>query len=348
MHRALLLVNLGSPEAPNEASLRRYLNQFLMDPYVVDLPWPVRRFLVSALILPRRPRQSAEAYARIWTEEGAPLLVHTHALADALATRVDMPMTWAMRYGEPTILDALTMLVAQPGVDTIRLAPLYPQHAMSTRTTTIEAAQRALREIGASVRLEALKPFYDRTEYVNCLTAVASSHLGADTDHLLFSYHGLPERHLRKTDPTGRHCLRSPHCCDTPSPAHATCYRHQAFATTRAVGEALALPPEKYSTSFQSRLGRQPWLRPYTDEVLAELPRQGIRRLAVICPAFVADNLETLEEIGMRGRETFLENGGKRFTLIPCLNEHPQWIDALTAFVTADGGWEAIPAESGA
>ena len=340
MSKALLLVNLGSPEAPDEDSLRNYLKEFLMDRYVMDVPWPIRRFVLSAFILPRRPRLSAEAYRSIWTDEGAPLMVHTHALANALATRVDMPMTWAMRYGQPTMLDALSILAALPGVDTIRLAPLYPHHAMSTRTTTVEAACRALRELGVSMTLEVLQPFYDRPEYIGAVTAVASNHMGDDIDHLLFSYHGLPERHLRKTDPTREHCLGAAECCDTPSPAHATCYRHQALVTTRAVGTALALPPEKYSTSFQSRVGRQPWLRPHTDEVLAELPHRGVKKLAVICPAFVSDNLETLEEIGIRGRRTFLENGGERFSLVPCINEHPQWIDALAGWVTSDEGWD--------
>ncbi|MEJ2132401.1 MAG: ferrochelatase, partial [Gammaproteobacteria bacterium] len=341
MSKALLLVNLGSPEAPDEESLRRYLNEFLMDPYVIDTPWPIRRFVLSAFILPRRPAESAAAYRSIWTQDGSPLVVHTQALANALATRVEMPVTWAMRYGEPSLEDAVSVLAAIPGVDTIRLAALYPHHAMSTRTTTIEAARRALRELGGPVGLEVLAPFYDRPEYIRAMASAASGHLAADLDHVLFSYHGLPERHLRKTDPTGTHCLASPDCCETPSSAHATCYRHQVLATTRSVASALSLPEGTYSSSFQSRLGRLPWLRPYTDDVLAELPARGVKKLAVICPAFVSDNLETLEEMGIRGRETFLAQGGERFTLVPCLNEHPQWIETLAEFAQSDAGWES-------
>ncbi len=342
MSKALLLVNLGSPEAPDEESLKRYLNEFLMDRYVIDTPWPIRRFVLSAFILPRRPAQSAAAYRSIWTDEGSPLIAHTHALANAIAVRVEMPTTWAMRYGDPSIEDALSTLAAIPGVDTIRLVPLYPQHAMSTRTSTIEAARRVLRELGVSIRLEVLAPFYHRPQYIGALAAAASGHLAADLDHVLFSYHGLPERHLRKSDPTGKHCLGSPDCCATPSSAHATCYRHQVLATTAAVADALSLAAGQYSTSFQSRLVRLPWLRPYTDEVLAELPGRGVKKLAVICPAFVSDNLETLEEMGIRGRETFLGQGGERFTLVPCLNEHPQWIDALTGFAQGEEGWEVF------
>jgi ferrochelatase len=337
--RAVLLLNLGSPASPAVPDVRRYLGEFLMDPYVLDAPWPIRRAIVSLAILPFRPAKSAEAYASIWTAEGSPLLAHGHALTAALDAALDAPVELAMRYGEPSIDAALQRLRAR-GATSVLLAPLYPQHADSTCTTSIVATRAALARQGNWGALEVLPPFHADAGYLDALAEVSRPAL-ADADHVLFTYHGLPERHLRKADPTGSHCLARKDCCETPSPAHATCYRQQCFATTRALVQRLGLRDGGWSQSFQSRLGRIPWLRPYTDEVLAELPARGVRRLAVVCPAFVADNLETLEEIGMRGRETFLHAGGEAFTLAPCLNEDPRWVSALAALVSRAAGQPA-------
>lgn len=326
--RAALLVNLGSPDSPTVPDVRRYLDQFLMDPRVVDLPWLLRRFIVSAFILPRRPKSTSEAYASIWTDEGSPLKVHTAALAEAVADELGEPVRWAMRYGTPSIEDELVAL-AESGVRRVRFMPLYPHWAMSTSETSQVEAQRVIDERRLDLVLETSPPFYDHPEYIAELAALTREQLDPD-DHLLFSYHGLPEWHLRKSDPTGNHCLSRPDCCQVASPAHAFCYRHQVFVTAERVAAALGLPAERWHVSFQSRLGRAKWLEPYTDKVLTELPGRGIRRLAVICPAFVADNLETLEEIGMQGRETFMAAGGERFTLIPCLNARPGWVAAVS------------------
>ncbi|TVS10045.1 MAG: ferrochelatase [Gammaproteobacteria bacterium] len=325
--RAALIVNLGSPDSPAVPDVRRYLAQFLMDPRVVDLPWPLRKFIVSAFILPRRPRATSEAYSSIWMDEGSPLKVYTEALAEALEAALGEPVRWAMRYGRPSIEDELVAL-ADAGVRHVRFLPLYPHWAMSTTETSIVEAERVIDARKLDLKLEPMPVFYEQPDYISELAAVAREHLQPD-DHLLFSYHGLPEQHLRKSDPTGRHCLTRPDCCKVPSPAHDFCYRHQVMVTAERVAATLGLPDERWEVSFQSRLGRAKWLEPYTDQVLAALPERGIRKLAVMCPAFVADNLETLEEIGMQGRETFLEAGGERFTLIPCLNARSGWVDAL-------------------
>ncbi|NJN52054.1 MAG: ferrochelatase, partial [Gammaproteobacteria bacterium] len=213
-----------------------------------------------------------------------------------------------------------------------------PQHAASTRTTTIARVRECLRELAPSVALRVLPPFYHQPDYERVLLASIREALPTRFDQLLFSYHGLPERHIERADPTGAHCLQRADCCTTPSPAHASCYRHQAFATSSAVARGLGLEAKQWQVSFQSRLGRLPWLSPYTDQVLEQLPGQGVRNLVVACPAFVADNLETLEEINIRGRETFLAAGGEAFTLVPCLNARPDWVAVVA-------GWCRNPPE---
>jgi ferrochelatase len=325
---AILLVNLGSPASTQTADVRRYLDEFLMDEYVLDVPHLVRAAIVRGLILPTRPAKSAEAYAKIWTEDGSPLIVVSERTRAALEARTGVPVGLAMRYGEPSIPNAIDALRARaPGAPFV-VVPMYPQYAMASTRTVEVAAEAALgaREIAHRFT----PPFFDDAGYLDALAARMRAHLPADADYVLFSYHGIPERHVRKVDPTRVHCLRSADCCTIASPAHATCYRHQIIATTEAVAHRLGLAAGRYGFAFQSRLGGG-WLRPYTDVVLTELPKRGVARLAVVCPAFTADCLETLEEIDMRGRATFLEAGGTAFTYLPCLNDDPQWIDALAA-----------------
>ncbi len=326
----ILLVNLGTPASPTTADVRRYLNEFLMDPYVLGAPWPIRRLIVSAFILPFRPKASAEAYASIWTDEGSPLMVYSEALSQAMQQRTSTPIVLGMRYGEPSLATALDTL-KNADVERLLVVPLYPQYADSTVTTIVETVHNIA---PPGMDIEFLPPFYNERSYQKALADHVQRHLPADIDHLLMSYHSLPEYHLTKADPTGKHCLASADCCERESPAHATCYRHQVFVTSHALAADLGLSAEQYSVSFQSRLGRIPWLQPYTDTVLASLPERGVRKLAVVCPAFVADNLETLEEIGIQGRETFLEAGGEAFHLIPCLNDDAVWVDALSQLLT--------------
>ncbi len=335
MSRGVLLVNLGTPASCSTADVRRYLGEFLMDPYVLDVPWPIRRMIVSCFILPFRPKRSAAAYGKIWDQAGpgtgSPLLHHSRGLETALAAQLDMPCALAMRYGTPTLQSAVAQL-RDRDVTELLLVPLYPQYADSTCTTTVARVRELL---DPSMRLAVLPPFYDRDDYVTTQSTLIREHLPDHWDHLLLSYHGLPERHLTRADPTGSHCLQRADCCTTPSPAHATCYRHQCLATTENIAVALGLTREQYSMSFQSRLGRLPWLTPYTDQILNDLPSRGVKHLVVACPAFVADNLETLEEIGMAGRRTFLAAGGETYSLVPCLNSNPDWVAALARWCRA-------------
>ena len=330
--RGVLLINLGSPNSPSVADVRRYLREFLMDGRVIDSSWPVRFALVNGLIIPRRAEQSAHAYQSIWTEAGSPLVVTSRNVCKALQQRVEAPVELAMRYQNPSIEEAIDNLVFQ-GVDELLVIPLFPQYAMSSFETAAERALEIAFELAPQMKVKIFEPFFDHPDYIAALVASARPFLAGRPDHLLFSFHGLPERHLRKADPTGQHDLTKTPCCDTNNPAHKTCYRAQCYDTVRAFAREAGLQEGKYSVAFQSRLGREPWMKPYTDVQLAALAKEGVKHLAVICPAFVSDCLETLEEIGMRGREIFLENGGQEFTLIPCLNEHPLWIEALERIV---------------
>jgi ferrochelatase len=237
-----------------------------------------------------------------------------------------------MRYQNPSIDDAVEKLAAQD-IDVLLLIPLFPHYAMSSYETAVERVKDAVRNIAPRMQLHVQPPYYNLPDYVDALVASAATYLGEPFDHLLFSFHGLPERHLRKSDATGCHCLQVANCCETPGPAHATCYRAQCIQTMKAFVAKARVPQEKHSIAFQSRLGRDPWLQPYADKEIERLARAGVKRLLVMCPAFVSDCLETLEEIGMRGRETFRQAGGEELTLIPCLNEHPAWLTALENMV---------------
>lgn len=327
---ALLLVNLGSPDSTSVADVRRYLDQFLMDPYVVDLPWPLRRLLVS-LILIKRPAQSAHAYSSIWWPDGSPLIVLSRQLQGAMAPHWPHgPVELAMRYGEPSIEGALHKLAGQ-GIKRVTLAPLYPQFAESTTTTAIEEARRAVRELGLPLQVSVLEPFFAEPDYLDALVASAKPYLEQGFDHLLLSFHGLPERHIRKLvkgiDP--KHDLRAKDSNGVSDEVLAVCYRSQCQRTAEAFAERAGLRPGQWSVSFQSRLGRDKWIEPYTETRLEELGRQGVKKLLVMCPAFVADCIETLEEIGQRGSEQFQEAGGEELVLVPCLNSHPQWVASL-------------------
>ncbi|MGA2176912.1 MAG: ferrochelatase [Verrucomicrobiota bacterium] len=326
--RAVLLVNLGSPDSPSVEDVRTYLGEFLMDGRVLDAPYPVRWCIVHLTILPKRPAQSAEAYEKIWTPEGSPLVVTSRKVRQALQDRAGVRVELAMRYRNPSIPVAICKL-RDEGIEEVLLIPLFPHYAMSSYGTAVERVREVIAEVAPHISLTVAPPYYDHPDYIRAMTAAASESLKQDYDHLLFSFHGIPERHLRKADPTGGHCLMSQDCCAVNSPALNTCYRAQCFRTAEAFVGMASIPKQKYSIAFQSRLGREPWLKPYTDHVLEGLAKAGTRKLVVICPSFVSDCLETLEEIGMRGRQTFLDSGGADFRLVPCLNEHPLWLAFL-------------------
>ena len=307
--------------------VRRYLNEFLMDGRVIDTPWLLRRLIVG-LILVKRPAESAHAYEKVWTKEGSPLVVTSRHVQERLQPRLPVPVELAMRYQNPSIVSAVGHL-ADRGVTETLLIPLFPHFAMSSYETAVVRVQEVAARLAPQMKITVQPPYYDQPDYVAALVASAGDYLKKDYDHLLFSFHGIPERHIKKSDPTGGHCLAAPNCCETPSPAHARCYRAQCYRTAALFIEQAGVPAGKWSVSFQSRLGKDPWLKPYTDYELPRLATEGRKRMLVICPAFVSDCLETIEEIGIRGCEQFMAGNGLEFTRIPCMNEHPAWIAAL-------------------
>lgn len=330
----VMLVNLGTPDAPQSSEVRRYLREFLSDPRVLDINPVGRWLLLNLIILPRRPAASAEAYRKVWTEQGSPLLVHGRALRDAVAHRMpDHEVVLAMRYGSPSIGQALDAL-HEAGCDKVLVAPLYPQYASSTTGSTIEKVNDEVNERWNTPFVSVLAPFYDDPRFIEAQARVGEPVLAdLQPDHVVMSFHGLPERHIRKSDPSGRHCLAQANCCASITPTNRNCYRAQCFATARALARRLGLSDEGYSVAFQSRLGRDPWIQPYTAPLIEKLAAQGIKRLAVFCPAFVADCLETLEEIGMQAHEDFVAAGGERLELVPSLNAEGAWVEALVGLL---------------
>jgi ferrochelatase len=315
--------------------VRRYLRQFLSDPRVLDIHPAGRWFLLNLVILPLRPRQSAEAYAKIWTDRGSPLLIHGHALRDAMATALGegFEVELGMRYGNPSTETALTNL-RDRGLDRIVVFPLYPQYASSTTGSSIEEVFRVAARLWNVPFLSVVPPFYDDPGMIEAIAGVGRPVLeDLRPDRVLFSFHGLPERHVLKSDESGGHCLASADCCDSITTVNRNCYRAQCMATARLAASALGLEVGSWTVAFQSRLGRDRWLRPYTDVTVREMAEAGVRRLAVFCPAFVADCLETLEEIGIRARDDFLAHGGEDLRLVPSLNAEPPWVKAAADLV---------------
>ena len=335
----VLLVNLGSPDEPTTGAVRRYLRGFLGDPRVLDMSSLGRALLLNLVILPFRPRRSAAAYEKVWTPEGSPLIANGRALRDGLRKALgdDWSVELAMRYGTPTIERAVARL-ADADVERIVVVPLFPQYASASTGSALEAVYCAAAERWNVPPLDVLPSFYAEPGYIAAMAAVARE-LPEEKlpDHVLISFHGLPERQIRKSDATGAHCFASESCCDAIGPANRFCYRAQCAATARALAQALGLGSEHWTMSFQSRLGRTPWIKPYTDEVLPQLYERGFRRLAVVCPSFVADCLETIEEIGIRAQEQWLALGGEDLVLIPCVNAHPTWIDVVAGWIRQRG-----------
>lgn len=347
MKKGVLLVNLGSPDSPEPKDVKKYLGEFLMDKRVIDVPLWARTLLVKGIILNTRPKQSAKAYKKIWWEDGSPLIVLSQQLQEKVQEKVDFPVALAMRYGSMTIKKGLQELVDK-GVEEVFLIPLYPQFAMATTETILVLAEEVRQANFPNLKIESLPAFYNNPDYIKVLSeSIKRSLAGKTYEHLLFSYHGVPERHIRKSDITNSHCKPSDKihcvCCKTPSPAHEFCYKHQCKEVTRLVAEYLNLDDNTYSTSFQSRLGFDPWLQPYTDRTIERLGKDGIKNMAIVTPAFVSDCLETLEEIAMEGEEIFHEVGGKEFTTIPCLNTDKNWVAFLANQINE---WSKTPVEA--
>ena len=337
--KGVLLVNLGSPASTSTKDVRKYLDQFLMDERVIDAPYWLRTILVRGIILNTRPKKSAKAYKKIWWDEGSPLIVLSERLHEKVQEKTELPVALAMRYGSPSMKDGLQEL-HDKGVTDVLIVPLYPQHAMATTDTILVLAEELREKFYPQMKFKHIPAFYHKKEYIKVLGDSIKNYLeGKEWDKILFSYHGIPERHVRKSDITKSHCKPNDsvnfECCKTASPAHEFCYKHQCYETTRQVVEYLGIKPDQHFVSFQSRLAGDPWLQPYTDKMLEKYPSEGVKKLAVVTPAFVSDCLETLEEIAMEGKEEFLKFGGEQFHAIPCINDNDDWVDVLVDWIEA-------------
>ena len=331
--KGVLLVNLGSPDSTNPKDVKKYLDEFLMDPRVIDVNYLLRAFIVKGIVLKTRPKKSAAAYQKIWWEDGSPLIVISERLKEKVQSHTDTPIALAMRYGAMTIKKGLQELVDK-GVNDVHIIPLYPQFAMATTETITVLADKLQKEFFPNIKIDSLPAFYNKEDYIDVLSNSIKKGLeNIDYEQLLFSYHGVPERHIRKQDITKSHCKIDGSCCDTPSKAHQFCYRHQCLETTKLVAKKLNLKEGTYSTSFQSRLGFDQWLLPYTDRTIERFGLNGTKKMVVVTPAFVSDCLETLEEIAMEGKELFKEVGGEEFHTIPCLNDNDDWAKLLANWI---------------
>jgi len=330
-----LLVNLGTPDSASVADVRRYLRQFLSDPRVLDMQPLMRWLLLHAVILPFRPRRSAAAYSKVWLPEGSPLLVHTRNLGNEVARLLgsDWEVAIGMRYGSPSIGSAVERLAAA-GVSQLVVLPLFPQYSEAATGSALAEVEVQLRHAHLEVPVHAIRSFCDEAGFVQSVAEIIRETSDAfEPDYTLFSYHGLPERQIRAADPTSSYCLESPGCCDARDRPVAECYRAQCFATSRALASALELDPDRHSNAFQSRLGRTPWIQPFTDVVLVDLAARGVKRLLVACPSFTADCLETVEEIGIRARQQWLELGGDDLVAVPAPNASASWSNAVANLV---------------
>jgi len=336
MAESLVVFNLGSPRSPAPKHVRPYLHQFLMDPYVIDLPWISRAALVYGVITWSRPRKSGHAYEAIWdAARGSPLIYHTQDFALKLQARLgsDVRVTYGMRYAQPSVEAAISEALSS-APSKLSLCGMYPHHALSSNETLKQECLRVLKKLDYKGEVSWLKPFHSEPEFIDAFAAQARRHLPPvidDKTYVLMSFHGIPERHLSKL-PTynSRHCLRPRgDCCDELNEKNRDCYRAQSFSTARLLAKALGIKQAQYSVSFQSRLGRTPWIKPYTDFVLKDLAQRGYRKVYVLCPSFVTDCLETLEEIRIREAEAFRSYGGEELTLIPCPNSDDVWVEGF-------------------
>jgi ferrochelatase len=337
----VLLINLGTPDAPTPEAVGPYLRQFLMDGFVIDVPAPLRWLLVNVMIVPRRKVQSAKAYQKVQLPGGSPLLVYTRELAEQVALELASDnrylVEFAMRYGNPSISSAVAKLKSAE-VSNIFVLPLYPQYAESSYETAVVETKRVAQQLGLIDRLSFFPPFYDRPELIAAFARrLQDTHEQHPGDHVVFSFHSLPERHLKKLDQSRQHCLVRSDCCENIGDVNRNCYRAQCFFTARGIAAELGLNEEDYTVSFQSRLGRAKWIGPTTEVVLGDLARKGVKRMLVSCPSFVADCLETVEEMGIRCRQTFIDAGGEELFLVPSLNAEPGWVKTVANWIRQYG-----------
>ena len=324
------MINLGSPDSTSIKDVRKYLDEFLMDERVIGKSYWFRWFLVKVIILNTRPRKSAKAYKKIWWKEGSPLIVLSKRLFDKVTKLVNFPVALAMRYGSISIFKGLKEL-DDKGVKNITVLPLYPHYAMSSYETVVEKVKDEVKTNFPHLKIKTVEPFYNDKKYIDLLCKKIKSTISKiEYDHILFSYHGIPISHLKISDPTNTHCYKVKDCCNNHSDAHKFCYKHQVLETTELVIKKLKIDKNKYSNAFQSRLPNEAWLKPYTDDELVRLAKEGKKKLVIVTPAFVTDCLETLEEIAMEGKEEFLEAGGESYHYVPCLNDDDDWAKLIS------------------
>ncbi|MBL8014414.1 MAG: ferrochelatase [Candidatus Omnitrophica bacterium] len=329
----VLLVNLGTPDSPSVADVRKYLQEFLMDGRVIDIPWLQRFFLVNGLIAPFRAPSSSHGYKQLWTPEGSPLKVYGYKLKELIQTQLgeDYCVSFGMRYQNPSIRAALDELKNEPLSELI-VVPLYPQYASASTGSTIEKVMQEIKRWEVIPTLKFVGNFHDHPLFIGAFAALGKEHLKRSSyDHVIFSYHGLPERQILKAS-CQSYCKLAD-CCSVYHGKNQNCYRAQCFNTTRLLVKALGLKEGGYTTSFQSRLGKDPWIKPYTDEKLLELVHDGKKRILVFSPAFVADCLETTVEIGIEYQKTFMDNGGQDWQLVESLNTRSEWVACLKALI---------------
>ena len=328
--KGFLMINLGSPDSTDVKDVKKYLDEFLMDERVIGKSYWFRWFLVKVIILNTRPKKSAKAYKKIWWKEGSPLIVLSKRLFNKVLKLVNFPVSLAMRYGSISIFKGLKEL-DEKGVKNITVLPLYPHYAMSSYETVVEKVNEEVKTNFPHLKIKTIKPFYKDKRYIELLSNKIKATIDkVEYDHLLFSYHGIPVSHLKISDPTNSHCYKVNNCCSTQSDAHKFCYKHQVLETTEAVIKKLKIDKNKYSNAFQSRLPNEAWLKPYTDDELVRLAKEGKKRMVIVTPAFVTDCLETLEEIEMEGKEEFLEAGGESYHYVPCLNDDNDWAELIS------------------
>ena len=328
------MINLGSPDSTSIKDVRKYLDEFLMDERVIGKSYWFRWFLVKVIILNTRPKKSAKAYKKIWWKEGSPLIVLSKRLFDKVTKLVNFPVSLAMRYGSISIFKGLKEL-DDKGVKNITVLPLYPHYAMSSYETVVEKVKDEVKTNFPHLKIKTVEPFYNNKKYIDLLCKKIENTISKiEYDHILFSYHGIPISHLKISDPTNIHCYKVKDCCNNHSDAHKFCYKHQVLETTELVIKKLKINKNKYSNAFQSRLPNEAWLKPYTDDELVRLAKEGKKRLVIVTPAFVTDCLETLEEIAMEGKEEFLEAGGESYHYVPCLNDDDDWAKLISKWST--------------
>lgn len=333
MKKGVLIVNLGTPDSPSTADVRKYLRQFLNDPRVIDIPFLYRLLLVNLFIVPFRAPKSAKLYQKIWTKKGSPLLTNTLLVKEKLqqALGEDYIVEMGMRYQKPGIEEALKRF-KEKNVEILKIIPLYPQYASSSTGSTIQKIIEIISKWEVIPSFKVTSQFYNHPGFIDTWVAIAKGYELQQYDHFIFSFHGLPERQIKKADPSCT-CLTDANCCASINSNNHYCYRATCFETARVLAERLNIPSDKFTVSFQSRLGRDPWIKPYSDEVIIQKAKQGIKRMLVFSPAFVADCLETTYEIGTEYLELFREHGGEQLQLVESLNGHPLWINTLKEIV---------------